>query len=496
MRNVLLVNRDASLGGAAQACQRLRRGLLKIGYTANLLARDADPGNGDVASDDSNRALWKKHERFGKLLRMEAVDRRVAWHFSAMAPSRTIASHPLVQAAEVINLHWVADFITPRNVAELLDAGKPVVWTLHDQGPLTGGCHYAGNCRRFESLCRECPQLRPEFRSLAVSAHEASIALLSGRANLSIVAPSRWLAAEVQRSAVFADLRVECIPNEVDLDVFHPAPGKDLRKRLGWSERALVVIFGGHYLDDRRKGFDLVLSALAKCLQDEEIARKVRRRELIFAAFGNGGAALEDFDLPIYDLGLKQTEEEMAEVYQSADVFVCASRADNLPNTIMEAMGCALPVLASAVGGIPEMVHHGVNGRLFPPNDAMALAVALCEVVRDPSPLSAMGGQSRAICERNYAQGTQALAYAGLFEDILRTSREGQLKSNRPENDLAWQYAEREAALVEAELIRRAGGVRPRLIRKLRELRNDSMAWFGRKVGEPRTWAGFGGAAR
>lgn len=468
--NIVLVNTDATLGGAAHACKRLWAGLEDMGHHASLLAKRAEAESGVTVPHDPDPQATRSHERLAGLLRIYGVEQSSSWHFSSLGPHFSLVSHPIVQEADVINLHWVTDFLSLRSVTDILALGKPVVWTLHDQRPFTGGCHYSGSCRQFEGLCRACPQLLPEFRPLAETCHQAAIACLSKASNLTVVTPSRWLAEEAGKSAVFRSLRIENIPYDIDMNVFRPASSGHLRGRFGWSEQAVVVLFGSHFVSDRRKGFDLVLSAVAKCLQNEKIANMASRGELIFAAFGSDGDALFDFDLPIRHVGLMSTEEKMAELFQAADLFVCASRADNLPNTIMEAMGCGLPVLATSVGGIPEMVEDGDNGRLCAPDDPEALAIALADMIENKSLLAAMGARAREFCERNYAQGMQARAYGCLFEQLLKESAHHNLPQQSEKAFSALKRAQAQVDSLDREFRKRAGGMSQRLARKARHL--------------------------
>jgi len=479
--NIVLVNTDATLGGAAHACKRLWAGLKDRGHYASLLAKRAEAESGVVVPSDLDPQATRSHERLAGLLRTYGVEEYSSWHVSLLGPHFPLASHPIVQEAEVINLHWVTDFLSPRSVSDALALGKPVVWTLHDQRPFTGGCHYAGSCRQFEDLCRACPQLLPEFRPLAETCHEAAIACLHKASNLTIVTPSRWLAGMARRSAVFRSLRIENIPYDIDMNVFSPASSGHVRGRFGWPEQAVVVLFGSHFVSDRRKGYDLVLSAVARCLQNEKIASMVSREELVFAAFGSDGDALLDFDLPIHHVGLMSTENEMAELYQAADLFVCASRADNLPNTIMEAMGCGLPVLATSVGGIPEMVEDGYNGRLCTPDDPEALAVTLADMLQNQSVLAAMGTKAREFCERNYAHGMQAEAYSKLFEELIQKSR----PHGPPQRDkhaiTALNRAQAEVESVDAELKKRASQISQKVPRKIRHIVGRVRRWLKRR---------------
>ena len=84
------------------------------------------------------------------------------------------------------------------------------------------------------------------------------------------------------------------------------------------------------------------------------------------------------------------------------DVFALPSIAEGTPVTILEAMACGLPVVASKVGGIPEVVDHQATGLLVPPSDATALADALAVYVQDPQ-LAARHGAAGALASSHFS---------------------------------------------------------------------------------------------
>ena len=86
-------------------------------------------------------------------LRAEGVD----YLFSSDLPTRDFASLQVVEQADVINVHWASGMLSTPAIRQMQDLGKPIVWTLHDQAAFTGGCHYSGDCRGYETDCRAMP---------------------------------------------------------------------------------------------------------------------------------------------------------------------------------------------------------------------------------------------------------------------------------------------------------------------------------------------------
>jgi L-malate glycosyltransferase len=111
-------------------------------------------------------------------------------------------------------------------------------------------------------------------------------------------------------------------------------------------------------------------------------------------------------------------------LYPIMDVSVLTSLSEGLSITILESMSFGIPVVATAVGGNPELVRHGESGFLVPPKDAASFADAVVRVLGDPQLARQFGQEGRKIVERDFALETVAERYADLYRHVL-TSEDG-----------------------------------------------------------------------
>lgn len=404
--------------GAGRAAYRIHQSLLKLGLDSRMLVANK-------RTDDPTVSVLKR----GSLLRARLCEwleahngRRLTAHphllFSpASCAQFDAAAHPSVREADVVNLYWInGGFVSPETLARI---DKPLVWRLSDVWPFSGGCHYPGACEQFTIHCGECPQLKHP------SEHDASRLLWQRKFNawrdldLTIAAPSSWMARLAQQSRLFGDRRIEVVPTGVDLSIFRPPLDRfDVRRRLGIPQDRLVIAFGA--LDpngDMRKGF-AELSAALQRIAVSPLAPRVWA--LIF-----GRLQLPNECLPIHAsfLGHLEQDQALAATYGAADVVAVPSLEDNLPNVALEAIACGVPVCGFDVGGMPDIVSNGWNGFLAPLCDSYALADSMITILGDDSLRRRMGQNARIHAEQRFSLDAQAKAYANLYAHLLDAKR-------------------------------------------------------------------------
>lgn len=116
---------------------------------------------------------------------------------------------------------------------------------------------------------------------------------------------------------------------------------------------------------------------------------------------------------------------DVADLLPHLELFVLSSVNEGLPLAVLEAMACARPVVATAIGELPAILGDGERGRVVQPGDPRALASAMLEILADPVSASAMGRAGRRLVEQKYSLAATVDAYAALIDRVLgRTPRE------------------------------------------------------------------------
>ncbi|NEX15675.1 MAG: hypothetical protein C1943_03290 [Halochromatium sp.] len=313
---------------------------------------------------------------------------------------------------DLYHLHDVSATLSPLAILWLA-SHYPVVWTLHDCSPFTGGCLYPLDCTRYAKGCGRCPQLAiwPQMSRVdmtrAIRQHRKRLFAQPG---LYPVSPSRWLAETCIGSGV-TDRSPLVIPYSVDGDLYRPHDREQLRAILGLPADRFILMLSSWSLHDRRKGIADVLPVL---------------RELDSKAFllltGGGGTEMRDalrgFDYAA--TGYIRDEPLLALHYACADAFLFPSRADNLPNAVLESMACGTPVITYRTGGIPEMVTHGEDGWLAEPGDAQGLIAGVSTMIGDIRLCRALGQAARARAVTEFSPAAFLQSHLRLYSALLR----------------------------------------------------------------------------
>jgi len=419
MKIVQLSKNDRS-GGAARAAYRLHQGLQRVGHHSVMVVESRTSDDPSVVMFERPMDGLELVRRGLRQVRIAADAKRYRWSrprgYEEFSDDRSAYASTVldqIPACQVINLHWIPGFVDYRAFFGRMLQSTPVVWTLHDLNPLTGGCHYNLGCDRYLGHCGTCPQLgsdEPKDLSHEIWERKRRVFSRAPSSRLHFVAPSRWLGDEVRRSPILGRFGVDVIPYGLDLEEFAPRHPGSVRDLLGIPRDARVLLFVAEEVGNERKGFTFLVKALAQC------AEKIPN--LMLLSVGRNRPAVP-IDIPWLHLGSVDGDRFLSMVYSAADLFTVCSLQDNLPNTVLEAIACGLPVVGHAVGGIPDMIRNGVNGLTVPSADVEALASAIAAVLGDPARRAAMSAHARRIAVEEYSLELQGRRYAELYATLV-----------------------------------------------------------------------------
>lgn len=358
---VFFINSVCEAGSTGRIHMELARMLLARGDEAMLAF-----GRGGAPDDLPRYRIGSKLDVYLHVLKTRLFD--ASGTGSVRATKRLIAfmerwQPDLVQLGNVhgyyVNIPILFGYLMKKNI--------PVVWTLHDCWAFTGHCaHFTDvSCEKYKTGCFDCIKRGVYPGSLLLdrskSVYNWKKALFSTMQNLTLVAPSEWLASCV-RASFLKNLPVKVIENGIDLSVFRPAES-DFRQTHNLKNQRIALGVATPW--DVRKGLDDMI-ALSKRLPPDWTVVLV------------GLVPKQIKRLPENMLGLLRTNgaAELAQIYAAADVYVNPTYCDTFPTTNLEALASGTPVVTYQVGGSPEALNERC-GTAVPLGDLDALKNAV-----------------------------------------------------------------------------------------------------------------------
>jgi glycosyltransferase involved in cell wall biosynthesis len=333
------------------------------------------------------------------------------------------------------NLHgWYFDL---RHLARL-SRDTPVVFTLHDTWLLSGHCSYSYECDRWRVGCGSCPDLEiyPAIRRDATARNWQRKRAIFLRSRVYVATPSRWLMQKVDESILAAAVvgrRV--IPNGVDLSIFRPADRQTARRALAIPGDVTVLLCVANRVQrESRKGYPTLREALTL------ISARCRQQRILLLALGEEASGERLGSVEVRFIPYQKEPHLVARFFQCADLYVHPAWADNFPLTVLEALACGVPVVATAVAGIPEQVKgarlegdkrgcdsfgpENATGILIPERNAEALAEAILTLLRENELRERLGANAATDASARFDLQTQVDQYLEWYAEILGGERQ------------------------------------------------------------------------
>lgn len=397
------------IGGAGSAMLRIHQSLLDLGVESRVLVRYSSQTDSKTiyTINPAPRCGFWYATKLGRFIRrvLHKLNYYVSQHdfvlekrkivdqeicFTLPISEYKIHTHPLIEWADVIHLHWIQDFLDFPSFFE--NVKKPIIWTMHDMNPMFGGFHHIRlrdkYMEQFGELERACYSIKKD-------------ALLRNR-NVSIVALSTEMHSMLAVHELFTGRTIHDIANSVDTTIFTLGNKQVLRKKYSIPTNSYILLFANGRLNDPEKGLEELVRAL-------EILNK---KELILLCVGNGERPKSNINM--IQLPRVSTQEEMAQMYQMADMLVMPSRQEAFALTPLEAMSCGRPVVITPVSGANDLM------RTFTGEIAMNFTPeAIAEAIKNATKKEYDEKQIRSYIVDNYNLNIIGQKYIDVYNQLI-----------------------------------------------------------------------------
>lgn len=407
---VLIVSSFDINGGAARAAYRLHKSLLSAEVDSKMLVQEKYSDEFLIKGLNTKiKKMIGKVRLFLDGLPVKLYKYRTKTLFSAnWVPFSDIVKRINDENPDVVHLHWINAGMMRIEDIEKIKA--PVVWSLHDMWPFTGGCHYDEGCGAFRQGCGACKVLGSQkTKDLSAKVFERKHKIFL-RKNINIVGLSKWINNCSQESTLFKDKRHINLPNPIDLSLFKPFDKKGARALWSFPENKKLILFGAMgATSDPRKGFKDLSDALPK----------LNSNDIEFVVFGSSEPEKsQSFGFKTHYLGHLHDDVSLVALYSAVDVMVVPSLQENLSNAIMESLACGTPVVAFDIGGNSDMIDHKENGYLAKPFESQDLAKGIDWVLQNEK-YQQISHNAREKVVQCFDSGLIAEKYIELYKTVI-----------------------------------------------------------------------------
>lgn len=416
---ILVINTNDIVGGSAIAAYRLCKGLESFYNSVEIYFVV-----GNKRSSDTNVFCTRKKAREFWIERLlnKYTNKWGLQYFWFPYSSKAISYHVKKLAPDIIYLRNIHGGYFKTSLINKLSKLAPIVWTLSDMWSFTGHCAHSFGNMAWKQMESGCPDLNI-YPTIGLDTGKWLLQRkkrIYRNSNITIVTPSKWLYNLVRQSPVFKTKKIIQIYNGFDLDIFTPKDKAACRVALNIPQKAKVLMFSSQNLAKRNpwKGGDDLINIL------NEI-NNMTNEKIHLLVTGNGDLyELYKFDnLIIHQFGYIKNDIFLAACYSASDLLLYPTRADNLPNVLIEAISCGTPCITFDVGGCGEIIQDGIDGFVIECFDVEQFSTKVIEMLNKPNKLQALSLNARKSAESKFTLGKMCRNYYNLFNKTVENNQ-------------------------------------------------------------------------
>ena len=409
---VLVINTNDIVGGSAIAAYRLCKGL-ELFY--NNVEFYFVVGN--KRGNDSNVFCTRKKMRefWTERLLDKYTNKLGLQYFWFPYSSKSILYHVKKLAPDIIYLRNIHGGFFKTSLITKLSILAPIVWTLSDMWSFTGHCAHSFGDMSWKYMESGCPDLSI-YPAIGINTGKWLLKRkqkIYKNANITIVTPSKWLFNLAKQSPVFNNKDLYQIYNGFDLDLFKPKDKSSCRVALNIPPKSKVIMFSAEYLSKSnpwKGGTDLIHIMKNISQNTNEMIH------LLITGEGNLNDLYAFDNIVVHKIGYIQNDIFMATCYSASDLLIYPTRADNLPNVLIEAISCGTPCITFDVGGCKEIITNGTNGFVVDCFDINLFSRRVIEMLKNRLKQQIFAANARQSAENKFTLKKMCCSYYNLFK--------------------------------------------------------------------------------
>jgi glycosyltransferase involved in cell wall biosynthesis len=352
--------------GAGYAAYNLHRNLRKTGIISNILFINSSQEH--TISYEINFYKRLKRIIFTKIdsLILFFYFKKKNIYFSPGFVGLDLKKYISFGNYDIVHLHWVNHGFVDVNLLTEIDV--PIIWTMHDFWPITGGCHYFYDCNNFKKSCGNCMVLGSSRKNdISSYSFKRKLGIYKQlKTRLTLVPISDWV-RDITLSSTVAEFSQihSVIYSGIDTETFRYFDLSLSRKVLGLDETTFYVLLGATDLANPAKGISYAIEALNHIIGNNGFKFKI-------LVFGETNDPFFDSDL-VVNLGYIKDKQKLALIYASSNLLISPSINEAFGMLMAEAQCVGCPVIAFDDFGPRNIVNHKITGYLSKVFDVQSL---------------------------------------------------------------------------------------------------------------------------
>ncbi len=306
--------------------------------------------------------------------------------------------------------------------------------TLHDGWTFSGHCAHSFDCTRWITGCGNCPDLTipPAVNRDATHFNWKRKKQIYSNSQLYIATPCNWLMEKVNQSILKSGIaQSKVISNGIDTGLFSPRPKALLRSKYGFNDFDFVILFASYGIKRKRwRNFAMLTEVI------DRVGEMNTGKKTLIIALGDNQPSKGYASARLVFLPYSKDASYVAELFSMCDVYLHASNMDTFPNVVLEALSSGVPVIATAVGGIPEQVnglrnestdsslnsfgYSEATGILVANNDPGKMVEAIQFLLSDQNVREILGKNARIDSMKRFSQELQLKKYSEWYKEIMK----------------------------------------------------------------------------
>lgn len=373
----------------------------------------------------SNHLVWEKDSQATNVLTFEGkatrginqlinhIENRLSVQSMLYVNGSKMMKMSVFKQADLIHLHIIQTGFFSLGDLPKITAIKPTIWTIHGPWATTGHCFQPGNCERWKIGCGQCPDLgsnaplRKDTTRLLFDYKRRCYS----QSKFDVIVASKFMEQKLLDSPLFKGKNIHHIPFGLDLTVFHPAAGINLRKRLNIANDTLIISFRSTPLP--HKGLEYIIQALTKINSNQKICLlTINTKGLIHSLSER---------YRIIELGtIHNNDAIIAEALAASDIFLMPSLAESFGMMAIESMACGTPLIVFD-GTALSSVAFAPDVAISVPKDSEGLAKAIQKLIDNPQERLTRGRKGREIAEKFYSLDLHINRLVNLYKKVAGT---------------------------------------------------------------------------